>query len=180
MSIRSLLIAACMLLASFQCVADNKKMLRMDLKYGSVYIELDQDKAPMHVQRLIDLTDRDFYDGVPFHRVIEGFIAQTGDPTGTGTGKSDLPDLEPEFNDIKHVKGVVSMARSSDPASANSQFFFMLGDAPHLDGNYTAFGRVVRGMEFVEMIKVGNRLENGEVNDPDKIYSMSVVKKVGE
>ncbi|MDZ5762713.1 Peptidyl-prolyl cis-trans isomerase B [Candidatus Cyrtobacter comes] len=153
----------------------NQKMIRIDLKYGSVYIELYPSKAPMHVQRIIDLANDGFYDGLYFHRVIDGFIAQTGDPKGDGTGRSKFPNLEPEFNDIKHVKGIVSMARASDPASANSQFFIMLGDAPHLDENYTVFGKVIKGMEFVEMIKIGDKKENGKVKNPDRILSMKVV-----
>ncbi len=158
----------------------NSKMLRMDLKYGSVYIELYPSKAPMHVQRILDLVNDGFFDALSFHRVIDGFIAQTGDPNGDGTGRSKFPNLEPEFNDIKHVRGVVSMARASDPASANSQFFIMLGDAPHLDGNYTVFGKIIKGMEFVDMIKAGNRRENGKVDNPDIILAIKVVDSMSE
>jgi peptidylprolyl isomerase len=144
----------------------------LDLKDGRVVIQLLPEVAPNTVKRIKELTRQGFYDGVPFHRVIEGFMAQTGDPTGTGTGGSGQK-LDAEFNSTKHVRGTVSMARAADPNSADSQFFIVFDDAPHLDGNYTAFGKVVEGMEFVDKIKKGNG-PNGMVSDPDKIIKMRV------
>lgn len=146
----------------------------MELKDGFVEIELYPDVAPNHVKRIKELAKAGFYNGVVFHRVIAGFMAQTGDPTGTGTGKSSKPDLKAEFNNIKHVRGVVSMARSNNPNSANSQFFIVLNDAPHLDGKYTAFGRIVKGMSFVDRIKKGDKYANGQVQNPDKIIRMYI------
>jgi peptidylprolyl isomerase len=155
----------------------NKKgeQVIIQLKDGEVKIELYTDKAPKHVERIKELASRGFYNDVVFHRVIDGFMAQTGDPTGTGMGGSELPDLPAEFNDIQHVRGVVSMARSASPDSANSQFFIMFADAPHLDGQYTAFGKVVSGMEFVDKIKKGNPY-SGQVDNPDKIIKMTVAE----
>jgi peptidylprolyl isomerase len=135
-------------------------------------VEFYPEKAPEHVKRFKQLADEGFYNGVVFHRVIDGFMAQTGDPTGTGAGGSNLPDLKAEFNDIKHTRGVLSMARSSSPNSANSQFFIVLEDSPHLDGQYTAFGKVVKGMEFVDKIKKGNQNQNGMVVAPDKMIKV--------
>ena len=148
----------------------------MQLKDGNVVIELYPDKAPEHVKRIKQLASEGFYDGVVFHRVIDGFMAQTGDPTGTGMGGSKLPDLKAEFNDIKHVRGVLSMARSSNPNSANSQFFIMLADGSFLDGQYTAFGRVKSGMEFIDKIKKGDQRNDGAVSSPDKIIKMKLLK----
>lgn len=158
--------------------ADPENMLFLDLKDGRVVIELYPEKAPAHVERIKTLTREGFYDGIVFHRVIEGFMAQTGDPTGTGTGASELPDLKAEFNDVQHVRGVTSMARSMDPNSANSQWFIMLDDASHLDGQYTAWGKVVSGMELVDNIKKGSPYNNGAVTDPDKIVKMQVAADV--
>lgn len=148
--------------------------LHIELKDGTVVIELLPDVAPNHVARIKELAREGFYDGVVFHRVIEGFMAQTGDPTGTGMGGSEKPDLEAEFNDTAHGRGVLSMARSSSPNSANSQFFICFGDASYLDGQYSAFGRVAEGMEFVDNIKMGDKMDNGSVNDPDKMIRVSV------
>lgn len=149
-----------------------ENVLSLELSTGPVLIELYPNKAPKHVERVKELAGEGFYDGVTFHRVIEGFMAQTGDPTGTGSGGSDKPDLVAEFNDTKHEKGVVSMARAQDLNSANSQFFIMLESAPHLDGQYTAFGRVVKGMENVDKIKRGSGM-GGVVAEPrDSIVSM--------
>ena len=159
----------------------------LKLKDGDVKIKLFPELAPKHVERFMTLADSNLYDGVVFHRVIEGFMAQTGDvkfgnPTNeqydlsmAGTGGSDLPDLKAEFSNFAHERGTLSMARSSDPNSANSQFFICFADAPHLDRNYTAFGKVVEGMKFVDMIKKGNS-QTGSVNDPDKIISLKSVK----
>ena len=154
----------------------------LKLKDGNVEIELFEKIAPNHVQRIKKLANEGKYDNVVFHRVIEGFMAQTGDVQfgnssnsdfnldRAGMGGSDLPDLKAEFSDIPHLKGTLSMARSSDPNSANSQFFICFEDAPHLDRNYTVFGKVINGMEFVDNIKRGTG-QNGSVSDPDKIIS---------
>ena len=150
----------------------------LKLKDGDVKIELFEDVAPNHVKRIKQLAQEGKYDGVVFHRVIDGFMAQTGDVKfgnssnddfnlrRAGTGGSDLPDLKAEFSKIPHIKGTLSMARSQDPNSANSQFFICLEAAPHLDGQYTAFGKVIEGMEFVDKIKRGE-----PASDPDKIIS---------
>jgi len=145
----------------------------MDLKSGPVTIALRPDLAPNHVARVKELTAAGFYDGVVFHRVIPDFMAQTGDPTGTGSGGSKLPDLRAEFSGESHVRGTVSMARTSDPNSANSQFFICFDDAPWLDRQYTVWGRVVAGMEHVDAIKKGGEHNNGAVSGaPDKIVTM--------
>ena len=154
----------------------------LKLKDGDVKIELFPDIAPKHVERIKTLANEGKYDNVVFHRVIEGFMAQTGDVQfgnsssdkfdlgRAGTGGSSLPDLPAEFSDIPHEKGVLSMARSSPPNSANSQFFICFESAPHLDRNYTVFGKVVEGIEFVDMIKRGDG-SSGAVSNPDKIIS---------
>ncbi|TAE80977.1 MAG: peptidylprolyl isomerase [Alphaproteobacteria bacterium] len=158
--------------------ADPENIVLIETKYGTIVAELFPEKAPNHVARIKELARKKFYDGVLFHRVIDGFMAQTGDPTGTGTGNSDLPDLKAEFNDMRHERGVLSMARSGNPNSANSQFFIMLEAAPHLDRQYTAFGRVVSGMEFVDKIKKGDAASNGSVQNPDKMISVRVAADV--
>lgn len=157
---------------------DPENTLYLDLKDGRVVIELLPQVAPNHVARLKELARKGFYDGIVFHRVIDGFMAQTGDPTGTGMGGSDLPDLKAEFNDTPHVRGTLSMARAASPDSANSQFFICLADSNFLDGQYTAFGRVISGMEFVDKIKKGNPNDNGSVMAPDKIISLRVAADV--
>jgi len=156
---------------------DLKKLentLYLELKYGKVAIELLPEVAPNHVERIKELAREGFYDGIVFHRVIDGFMAQTGDPTGTGMGGSDKPDLQAEFSDIPHERGVLSMARSANPNSANSQFFIVLEDSYFLDGKYTVFGKVTEGMEYVDDIKKGDPRNNGAVSDPDKIISLKV------
>ncbi len=153
---------------------DPENTLHLQLKDGVVVIELLPDIAPGHVEQIKALAREGFYDGIVFHRVIEGFMAQTGDPTGTGMGGSDRPNLKAEFNATPHVRGTVSMARSSSPHSANSQFFICFDDAEFLNGQYTVWGQVVEGMEFVDAIKKGSKLDNGSVSDPDKIISMKV------
>jgi peptidylprolyl isomerase len=153
---------------------DPENTLLMQLKDGVVTIRLRPDLAPNHVERLKSLSRQGFYDGVPFHRVIDGFMAQTGDPTGTGTGGSDLDDLKAEFTDTHFERGIIDMARTPDPDSANSQFFIMYADAPFLDGQYTVLGEVVSGMEFVDAIKKGSEADNGMVEGPDTIVSMKV------
>ena len=153
---------------------DPENTLLLQLKDGTVTIKLRPDLAPNHVARLKELTRKGFYDGVVFHRVIDGFMAQTGDPTGTGSGGSDLPDLKAEFTNTHFSRGIIGMARTNDPDSANSQFFIMYGEAPPLDGQYTVLGEVVSGMEFVDAIKKGPEANNGIVDGPDKIISMKV------
>jgi peptidylprolyl isomerase len=147
--------------------------LYLDLKTGRVVIEMRPDLAPVHVARFKELTRQEFYDGLVFHRVIRGFMAQTGDPDGDGTGGTGV-NLPAEFSEEPHVRGILSTARSSDPDSADSQFFIMLAPAPYLDRKYTVWGRVVRGMEFVDNIKKGSQMRNGMVTDPDKIVRMQV------
>ena len=160
--------------SAFAQAADPENTLKMELEEGTVTIALRPDLAPNHVERLKTLTRQGFYDGVVFHRVIPGFMAQTGDPTGTGTGGSDLPDLEAEFSDANFSRGVIGMARSADPNSANSQFFITYADAPWLNGQYTVVGEVTEGMEAVDALKKGTEANNGQVEDPDKIVSMKV------
>ena len=155
----------------------------MKLKDGDVELELYSDVAPNHVKRFKELAQNGSYDGVVFHRVIDGFMAQTGDVkfgnsnsknfnlSLAGTGGSDMPDLNSEFSDIPHDRGILSAARSADPNSANSQFFICFKAAPFLDRQYTVFGKVVEGMEFVDKIKRGDENNNGSVSDPDKIIS---------
>jgi peptidyl-prolyl cis-trans isomerase B (cyclophilin B) len=154
---------------------DPENTLIMDLKTGPVVIELRPDLAPGHVSRIKELTRKGFYDGVVFHRVIPGFMAQTGDPTGTGTGGSDLPDLKAEFSNEKHKRGTVSAARTNNPNSANSQFYICFDDAPWLDRQYSIWGQVVEGMENIDAIKKGGEHNNGTISgEPDKILKMRV------
>jgi cyclophilin family peptidyl-prolyl cis-trans isomerase len=150
-------------------MATPENTLVLETTKGRVVIELRPDLAPGHVERIKTLARQGFYDGVAFHRVIEGFMAQTGCPHGTGTGGSDLPDLKAEFNKEPHVRGTVSMARTNQPNSANSQFFICFDDARFLDNKYTVWGKVVEGMENVDKIKRGE-----PVRDPDRILSMKV------
>ena len=161
----------------------NNNIMILKLTYGEVEIELYPNKAPNHVKRFKELANSGKYDGVVFHRVIDGFMAQTGDVkfgnsdnpdfnlSLAGTGGSDLPNLKAEFTDIAHTRGILSAARSGDPDSANSQFFICLDSAPHLDRQYSAFGKVISGMEFVDMIKKGDP-NSGSVPAPDKIISL--------
>ena len=149
---------------------DPENTLYMDIPAGRVVIKLRPDLAPNHVARVKELTRQGFYDGTPFHRVIPGFMAQGGDPTGTGTGGSDLPDLKAEFSKVPFTRGMIGAARSDDPNSANSQFFIMFADAPHLNGQYTIWGEVVQGMEFVDKIKTAAT----PVANPDRIIKMQV------
>jgi cyclophilin family peptidyl-prolyl cis-trans isomerase len=149
--------------------------LVLELKDGSVKIRLRSDLAPNHVARVKELTNQGFYDGVVFHRVIPGFMAQSGDPTGTGSGGSDLPDLKAEFSNEKHVRGTVSAARTANPDSANSQFYICFDDAPWLDRQYTVWGQVVEGMDVVEKIKKGGEHNNGAISGaPDKIIKAQI------
>ena len=153
---------------------DQDNTVFMDLTYGRVVIKLRPDLAPNHVAQVKTLVKKGFYNGTPFHRVIEGFMAQGGDPTGTGTGGSDLPDLKAEFTKTHFVRGTIGAARSSDPNSANSQFFIMFAPASNLDGDYTVWGEVVSGMEFVDKIKKGDPASNGVVDRPDRIVKMQI------
>lgn len=148
----------------------------MELENGRVVIELRPDLAPNHVARIKELINEGFYDGVVFHRVIPGFMAQTGDPTGTGTGGSDKPDISAEFSREPHLRGTVSMARAAAPDSANSQFFICFADCPWLDGQYSVFGKVVSGMEHVDAIKKGAEGGDGLVSSPDSIKKMSLAE----
>lgn len=157
---------------------DLENQLILTLKSGKVVIRLRPDVAPKHVERIKLLTRRGFYDGLKFHRVIAGFMAQTGDPRGDGTGGSDLPDLKAEFNPMPFERGTLGMARASSPNSANSQFFIMFADGSFLNGQYTAFGQVVSGMEYVDQIKKGPKEANGKVDDPDVIVKMQVAADV--
>ena len=149
--------------------------LILELKHGPVKIKLLPDLAPGHVERIKTLAGQGFYDGVVFHRVIPGFMAQTGDPTGTGGGGSDLPNLKAEFSDYKHVKGTVSAARTANPNSANTQFYICFDDAPWLDKQYSVWGQVVEGMENVDKIKKGGEHNNGAISgEPDKIIKARI------
>lgn len=172
-------IVACVWIVESTMAADLENTLYLELEDGRVVIELRPDLAPNHVDRIKELAREKFYDGVVFHRVIDGFMAQSGDPTGTGTGGSDKPDLDAEFSDEAHVRGTLSMARTNDPNSANSQFFIVFEDASHLNGQYTVWGVVVDGMEHVDKIKRGGG-GNGMVEDPDKIITIRVATDVDE
>lgn len=156
-----------------EAVMDKENTLYLDLKDGRVTIEMYPEKAPNHVARIKELVRQNFYDGLLFHRVIEDFMAQTGDPNGNGTGGSGTK-LKAEFNDLQHKRGTVSMARAQNPDSADSQFFICFNDCSWLDGQYTVWGQVVEGMEFVDNIKKGIQYLNGEVDDPDSIIKMTV------
>ncbi|ADZ70647.1 Peptidyl-prolyl cis-trans isomerase, cyclophilin-type, putative [Polymorphum gilvum SL003B-26A1] len=153
---------------------DPENTLYMDLKDGRVTIRLRPDLAPAHVERIKMLTRKGFYDGLTFHRVIDGFMAQTGDPTGTGMGGSEEPDLKAEFSPRPFERGVLGMARAQSPDSANSQFFIMFAAAPWLTRNYTVWGEVVDGMEFIDMIAKGEPPAN-----PDRILKMQVAADAG-
>ena len=159
--------------------ADLENTLYLDLKDGRVVIELRSDIAPNHVARIKELARAGFYDGIVFHRVIEGFMAQGGDPTGTGTGGSGKK-LKAEFSRAKHQRGTCSMARSALPDSADSQFFICFDASPFLDGKYTIWGHVVEGMDFVDGIKKGDERANGSVKDPDSIIRLQVAADVKE
>jgi peptidylprolyl isomerase len=169
---KALILTAAIAAAALPALAGENTVF-LDTKDGRVVIELRPDLAPGHAERIKTLVAKGFYDGIVFHRVMEGFMAQAGDPTGTGSGGSDLPDLKAEFSKEPFVRGVVGMARTPDPDSANSQFFIMFGDAPHLNGQYTVVGKVVSGMEFVDRIKKGSG-KSGLVKEPDRIVKMTL------
>ncbi len=159
--------------------ADPENTLVMDLAEDQcrVVIEMRPDLAPKHVARIKELARKGFYDGLAFHRVIDGFMVQGGDPMGNGTGGSGQ-NLPAEFSNEKHVRGTASMARAADPNSADSQFFIMLGAAPHLDGKYTVWGKVTEGMDCVDKIEKGSAARNGAVANPDHIATMRVAADV--
>ena len=174
------IILVCLMLAALPARAaglDKENMLYMDLETGRVVIEMRPDLAPNHVARIKELVRQGFYDGVVFHRVIPGFMAQTGDPTGTGSGGSGQK-LKAEFSKEPHVRGTVSMARSASPDSADSQFFICFATASHLNGKYTVWGRVIEGMELVDRIKKGDEADNGIVRNPDRIVRLRVAADV--
>ena len=176
--LRSLITLFCLSLFVSVCYsASDEDTLYLDLKDGRVVIELFPSVAPRHVERVRELANSGFYDNLTFHRVIDGFMAQTGDPDGTGAGGSDKPDLRAEFSDIPFERGILGMARSGHPDSANSQFFITFDDAFHLNGQYTVFGQVIEGMRYVDLIKRGDQSSNGSVTDPDKIVRMRTADK---
>jgi peptidylprolyl isomerase len=156
-------------------MAQPEDTLIIETTKGPVTVEMRPDLAPNHVARIKELARQGFYDGVVFHRVIDGFMAQTGDPTGTGSGGSDKPDLPAEFSDEPFARGTLGMARTSDPNSANSQFFIMFAPAPHLNGQYTVWGQVVDGMQYVDQIAKGEPPRN-----PDKIIKMRPAADAGQ
>ena len=155
---------------------DPANTVYLDTKDGRVVIKLRPDLAPKHVEQIKTLVKQGFYNGILFHRVIDGFMAQTGDPTGTGTGGSTLPNIKAEFTPQPFNRGTLGMARSQDPNSANSQFFICFGPAAFLNGQYTVFGEVVSGMEFFDKIKKGDQASNGTVRQPDKIVKMQMMQ----
>ena len=153
---------------------DLENTIYLDTKDGRITIRLRNDLAPKHAERLKALTKKGFYNGVVFHRVIDGFMAQTGDPTGTGSGRSDLPNIQAEFSAAPFRRGTVGMARSQEPHSANSQFFICFTESSFLNGQYTVVGEVESGMEVVDKIKKGSKADNGSVTAPDKIIKMQI------
>lgn len=169
-------LCACVMFFATLCPSiaapDLANTLYLSTKDGRIVIQLRPDLAPKHVAQIKALVKSHFYDGIVFHRVIEGFMAQTGDPTGTGTGGSKLPNIAAEFTDAPFLRGTVGMARASDPNSANSQFFICLKDSPFLNGKYTVFGEVTEGMDVVDKIKKGDAAQNGQVYNPDKIITL--------
>lgn len=177
---KRLLAASALVLASLapafaqQPANDPQNTVYLDTKDGRITIRLRPDLAPKHVEQIKTLTKQGFYNGVVFHRVIDGFMAQTGDPTGTGTGKSDLPNIPAEFTPTQYKRGSVGMARSQSPNSANSQFFICYEGCGPLTGQYTLFGEVVAGMDVADKIKKGNAAANGMVSSPDKIVKMQL------
>lgn len=152
--------------------ADTDNIVWLDTKDGRVVIRLRPDLAPKHVAQVKQLVKEGFYDGIVFHRVIEGFMAQTGDPTGNGTGGSKLPNIPAEFTQTPFRRGTLGMARSQSPNSANSQFFICFAESSFLNGQYTVFGEVTSGMDVVDKIKKGSQAQNGQVQNPDKILRM--------
>lgn len=177
LALAAALFAAALLPAQAQTADDPANTLVMETPHGEVVIALRPDLAPQHAERLVTLTREGFYDGVPFHRVIPGFMAQTGDPTGTGMGGSELPDLQAEFSSEPFARGSVGMARAQNPNSANSQFFIVYDRAQWLDNEYTLIGEVVSGMEAVDAIEKGEG-QGGMVQNPDSIERMRVLSDI--
>ncbi|WP_297295996.1 peptidylprolyl isomerase [uncultured Methylovirgula sp.] len=172
---RGLLAALAVLLLTLPLAAANlKNEIYLYTKDGKITILLRPDLAPKTVEQIKTLTARGFYNGLKFHRVIDGFMAQTGDPTGTGTGGSDLPNVPAEFSKAPFKRGALGMARADDPNSGNSQFFICFADSDFLNGQYTLFGQVIDGMDVVDKIKKGSQADNGMVTDPDKIVKMEL------
>jgi peptidylprolyl isomerase len=170
-----LAVAAVAALGTASIARAEDKLLYLDTKDGRITIKLRPDLAPKHVERIEKLAKEHFYDGIVFHRVIDGFMAQAGDPEGTGMGSSRYPDVKAEFSDQPFKRGTVAMARQpGDKDSANSQFFICYGDTPQLQGKYTIWGEVVSGMDVVDKIKKGDKSNNGMVDGPDKIIKMRV------
>ena len=161
-----------------QIKGDKANQVYLETKDGRITILLRPDLAPKHVKQIKELVKRKFYDGIVFHRVIDGFMAQTGDPTGTGMSGSDLPNIPAEFSNEPFKRGILGMARAQDPNSANSQFFIMFAEAPSLNGQYTVIGEVVDGMPVVDKIKRGDPTNNGKVYQPDRIVSMRLATDV--
>ena len=169
-------LAALMLASSaLPSLAQGAETMVITTDKGEIDIKLRPDLAPKHVEQIKTLANQGFYNGVVFHRVIDGFMAQTGDPTGTGMGGSKLPDLKAEFSKEPFKRGTVGMARAQNPNSANSQFFIMLGDGDFLNGQYTVVGEVTKGMDVVDKIKKGDEARNGQVSNPDKMETVKVV-----
>lgn len=171
----TIVFAAFALFSSNSIAMADSDVLNLQLKDGVVEITLRSDIAPNHVAQIKALVSAKFYNGIVFHRVIDDFMAQTGDPTGTGSGRSDLPNIKAEFSNVPFKRGTVGMARSGHPDSANSQFFIMLADGEHLNGDYTVFGMVTKGMEFVDKIKRGIG-SGGMVDGPDEIITLELAK----
>jgi peptidylprolyl isomerase len=173
--VAALLCAAPALAQKLPAGLDPNNTILLDTKHGQIVIKLRPDIAPKHTERIKTLSAEGFYNNAPFHRVIGGFMAQTGDGArGDGTGKSKYPDLPAEFSSAPFTRGVVGMARSSNPNSANAQFFIMFAPAPHLNGQYTVVGEVVSGMGAVDKLKKGPPEQNGAVTNPDRIVKMQV------
>lgn len=180
-NVKRALLATVIMLGSFVMSAqaveikDPENTLHLQLKDGVVTIQMFPNVAPNHVARIKELVREGYYDGKLWHRVIDGFMAQTGSPNGDGIGGSSKPDLKAEFNQMSHVRGVASMARTAMPDTANAQFFIMLASNPGLDGQYTAWGQVIDGMQYVDNITKGDSRNNGLVSSPDKIIKMTIV-----
>jgi peptidylprolyl isomerase len=170
-----LIIAAPAIAQPLPAGLDPQNTILIDTKYGRIVIKLRPDLAPKHAERIKRLAREKYYDNVPFHRVIAGFMAQTGDgQNGDGTGGSKYPNVPAEFSSTPFKRGIVGMARTSDPNSANSQFFIMLDEASHLNGSYTVVGEVVSGMDVVDKLKKGSQAQNGSVTDPDRMLKVQV------
>ena len=170
---KKFLITVMMIGITMNASANDENILLLELKDGIVTIEMKPESAPMHVKRIKELVREGFYDGLTFHRVIAGFMAQTGDPLGNGTGGSGQ-NIQAEFNNERHIRGTLSMARARDPNSADSQFFICFDNAPHLNGQYTVWGQVIDGMEYVDLIKKGEGNNGSIIGEPDKIISMKI------